>query len=851
MNSKITPSLLTGAVSFALLCNQVYADDTWDGDTDGTWATATNWGTAAPGTGEIATFSGAGNGNTTIDLGAGVTVGGIVFDTVSAAAYTIGAGVVGTDTLTLDNGGSITMSSTVAADQLFNANLVLGNDATASTYTFTNASTTNSLSVAGTITGATGGTADAKTLAIAGAGATNLSGIISDGGASSLALSTSGGGTLTLTGANTFTGGGTLDGGTVNINNASALGTGAYNFNGGLTFDNTSGAAITNTGNNAIILNGAVTFTGSNALNLGTGNVTLTANRTINVLTGGELTIGGVIDDGASSFRLTVGGGANGVQGGTLVLNGNNTYNLGTTIGRNNTLRVGHDNALGTGTVTLGREGAFLELTNGVDIGNALTMANSANPNGARGIRVFGTNATAEFSGTINKAENTAGDFRVIAADGQTLTLSGVISNNANSNVNLTGAGLVIISGNNTHDEQTILTGVNGTVRLAHDNATGSAGLALNSTGATAELAEGINISETLNVANGGNQKILALQTGATSAEWSGAVIINERTASNYLGLSSDGAGVLTISGNISSAVAAANSDIRKDGTGTVVLSGSNTYVGDTIVTNGTLQLGVADGVSSGAGVGNFSMSADTGLTATLDLNGFDQTLNGFSSSGLGSNIVDNTAVGPATLTIGENDGTGTFNGVIQDTGGDLAITKTGAGSITLTGANTYTSTTTVSGGTLSAENNKALGDTSLLAVTGGTLDVGGADAVGMLTLGANADLTLSTGTINFDLGTAFDQIVSSGTGMFDIDGGTFELDVMGEGFDYENTYQVLSGFGGSNSVSGLSFTGYDDVGYTASLDTSGLLTFTPVPEPSAFALFSLGVLGLCARRRR
>jgi len=55
---------------------------TWNGTTNSTWSTSTNWTAGGPpGTGNTATFSNAGNGNTTLDLGAGVTVNTVLFDT--------------------------------------------------------------------------------------------------------------------------------------------------------------------------------------------------------------------------------------------------------------------------------------------------------------------------------------------------------------------------------------------------------------------------------------------------------------------------------------------------------------------------------------------------------------------------------------------------------------------------------------------------------------------------------------------------------------------------------------------------------------------------------------------------
>ena len=111
------------------------ASDTWVGTMDATWATSTNWlGGSVPGTGDTATFNNAGNGNTTVDLGAGVTLGSLLFDTSSTAAYTIGSGAVGSQTLTLDTtGNAIAMNSTVTSDEFINANLALTVTRTAST----------------------------------------------------------------------------------------------------------------------------------------------------------------------------------------------------------------------------------------------------------------------------------------------------------------------------------------------------------------------------------------------------------------------------------------------------------------------------------------------------------------------------------------------------------------------------------------------------------------------------------------------------------------------------------------------------------------------------------------------
>ena len=108
-------------------------------------------------------------------------------------------------------------------------------------------------------------------------------------------------GALTLSGNNSYTGGTTLSQGQLNVNSATALGTGTLTIAGGTTIDNTSGGVITLATNNAQNWNGDFTFAGTNPLNLGTGAVTLSANRTVTV--GGSLTVGGVIGEREKSHQ--------------------------------------------------------------------------------------------------------------------------------------------------------------------------------------------------------------------------------------------------------------------------------------------------------------------------------------------------------------------------------------------------------------------------------------------------------------------------------------------------------------------------------------------------------------------
>ena len=179
---------------------------------------------------------------------------------------------MGSQTLTLDNAGSITVNATVTKSELVNASLVLGNDGSAQTFNLVNQSTApcpvNCSRSPAAWTGST--RAGVKTLAVGGAGNTLISGAIGNGPTGTVSLIKSNAGALTLSGANSFHGAGTLlNGGTLNVNNAAALGNtaaGGFTVTGG-TLDNTSGAAITTSAAKAINLNGDLTVVGTNDLN--------------------------------------------------------------------------------------------------------------------------------------------------------------------------------------------------------------------------------------------------------------------------------------------------------------------------------------------------------------------------------------------------------------------------------------------------------------------------------------------------------------------------------------------------------------------------------------------------------
>jgi len=136
-----------------------------------------------------------------------------------------------------------------------------------------------------------------------------------------------------------------------------------------------------------------------------------------------------------------------------------------------------------------------------------------------------------------------------------------------------------------------------------------------------------------------------------------------------------------------------------KSGSGTVIVNTPNTYTGNTVINGGTLQLGSSQVIPGGANEGNVTVNGE------LDLAGNVQTINGLNGGGL----ID-SSTGSGALTLGANNAAGVFTGTITNTGGTLALVKTGTGIQTLTGNNGFAGGTTLSGGTLQLAGNNSLG---------------------------------------------------------------------------------------------------------------------------------------------
>ena len=149
-----------------------------------------------------------------------------------------------------------------------------------------------------------------------------------------------------------------------------------------------------------------------------------------------------------------------------------------------------------------------------------------------------------------------------------------------------------------------------------------------------------------------------------------------------------------------------------------VLSNSSNSYSGDTRLLHSSttgrdyfLRLGASGVIPNGAGKGNlYFNNTNEANGAVLELAGFSEQINGLSSNNPARNsgtmpfIVRNTSSTPATLTLGDNDASATYYGLIQDGtgGGALSLTKIGSGTQVFAGsAPTYSGNTTISNGAL------------------------------------------------------------------------------------------------------------------------------------------------------
>jgi autotransporter-associated beta strand protein len=632
-----------------------------------------------------------GDTNRVFDVGenATATVNWVIHSTTlaSGALTKNGSGTLVMNAVNTYTGGTTVNAGTLvlgnASNTLANAGALTVNGGTLSLGS--NNDTIGALTLTGgSITGTTGVlTASSLTL---------QNGTVSAILAGSASINKTTSGTLTLAGNNTVSGGITLSAGQLNLNASGALGSGNFTIQGG-SLGNTSGSSVTISSSASQFWNADFTYAGPNDLNLGAGAVAMNATRAITV-DSGTLTVGGAIS--GSGFGLTKNG------SGTLALNSINTYTGGTTVN--------------AGTLVLG------------NATNTLANAGAVTVNG-------GTLSLGSNNDTIGALTLTGGSITgttgVLTASSLTLqngTVSAILAGSAS--INKTTSGTLTLAGNNTFSGGITLSAgqlnLNAAGALGSGNFTILGGTLGNTSGSSVTISSSASQFWNANFTYAGPND-LNLGTGAVAMNATRAITVDS--------------GTLTVGG----AISGSGFGLTKNGTGTLTLSGSNTYTGATTISVGTLALGASNVI---ADTSNVSVASGS----TFALGGFSDTVGRLTGAG-------SVSLGAGTLTSTFSGGGGflTFSGVISGTGG---FTLAGAADfndfLSLSGSNTYTGATTLAGATLSLGADNVISSSSNLVISGGRLSASNRNQTfHSLTMNSGAILR-DGGTLAFSNGAAF-----------------------------------------------------------------------------------------------
>ena len=656
----------------------------------------------------------------TLQLGSGTALGTSSMSITAGAALDLaGVTMVNANALTVNgtgisNNGVLINSSTTTAS--YRGAITLGSDSTIT-------ADTGNITLTGGIT-----TASGKSLTINGVKDVTVSTVKITGAGG---LTKSGNGRLNLNFANDFTGGLTINGGTVSLGYTGALNATAGSENA-VTFGSGSTGTLSLNGNNATIASlntnptPGTTFVQNGSTSAGT------ATLTIGNSTNSNSTFAGVIQNGSTGVLAL-----NKAGTGTLTLTNANTYTGGTAINQGKIVLNG--GSLATGTVSVANNATLA--TSGVASAGSLSLVNGANLD----LTSAGLSLSGSFTASGGNLSYTLGNTLAVTG---ALTLSGTVNISlAGTFVDKTRYTLLTFSSSDASNLNVTTTRLGWTITPVITATSYSVDIAIASASLNWNLS-GDGTWDATTAANWYNSK-----NSSTQAFTDGDNVTFDKSTGGIIDITSTvtpGSVTVNSSGDYTfqSGTIAGDGGIIKSGNGKLTLSAANTFNGEVVVNAGTLAVTNASALGATSTGTRIISGATFDISGNITLVAEPLTLAGSGVAGVGaltSSTGTNTISGPITLSasalitsqgisgidiltlagaLSGSNSTLSIGGTADTTisgnisGSSLALNKVGDGTLTLSGtSNTYTGGTTITGGKLIAATTNLTGNITANAI--------------------------------------------------------------------------------------------------------------------------------------
>ncbi|MET4318846.1 autotransporter domain-containing protein [Bradyrhizobium sp. RT5a] len=393
------------------------------------------------------------------------------------------------------------------------------------------------------------------------------------------------------------------------------------------------------------------------------------------------------------------------------------------------------------------------------NLGSTTVFTNSSSASGGTNAVTFSVGGGAAMifndtstAGTANITSNGDVEF-----NGSSNAGTATIANNAVMNFSdSSSAGGAAITNTATGFLAFISNATAGTAMISNDGSLSFAGSA--TAGSSTITTNNLATTSFTGNTTGGNARFIT-NTGGTfdmsSLTSSGMTAGSIEGAGNYvLGAKTLTTGSLNTSTQVDGVISGTGGGLTKLGTGTMALTGTNTYTGATTISAGTLAI---------SGFGSIASSSVVTVNATFDISASSVAFNLITTLAGSTSGVVNMGGNGLFITNGSTE----FAGVIQGTGGLEVF----GGTQTLSGVNTYSNTTQIdAGATLALKGSGSIVNSASVTFTpgaGGTFDISqttsGTSVNALFSLTAGGTVALGSKTLTITSGSFFGGVIQDG----------------------------------------------------------------------------------------